>query len=105
MFDTEAPKTAAQMTEDDKTFNEILKGKWTNANKAKASELAGNDSIKLQQIANKGLTIEESNAKSAAELKKFDAEFQKMSSLDQDIWLDNHPGFGVLNGHLARKKK
>lgn len=44
-------------------------------------------------------------AQSSAELKKLDAEFQKMSILDQDNWLDAHPGFGVLNGHLARKKK
>lgn len=105
MFDTETPKTAAQMTEDDNVFAERLKGKWTNANKRAALQLAGNDPVKLQQIANKGLTIEETNAKSAAEVKKLDAEYQKMSDLDQDIWLDNHPDFGVLNGHLARKKK
>lgn len=105
MFDTEAPKTAAQMTEDDKTFNERLKGKWTNANKQAALQLAGDNPVKLQQIANKGLTIEEAEAKSAAELKKYDSEFQKMSQMDQDIWLDNHPNFIRQNGHLARKKK
>ena len=105
MFDTETPKTAAQMTESNNVFAELLKGKWTNANKQEALKQAGDDPVKLQQIANKGLTIEEVEAKSAAELKKFDAEFQKMSDMDQDIWLDNHPDFGVLNGHLARKKK
>lgn len=105
MFDSEQPKTAAQLAEEDKTFNEILKGKWTNANKQEALKLAGDDAVKLQQIANKGLTTEEANDKSAAELKKLDTEFQKMSIMEQDIWLDNHPGYGVLNGHLARKKK
>jgi len=58
-----------------------------------------------ERLNGKGLSVEARKAKSAEELKKFDAEFQKMSPMDQDIWLDNHPGFGVLNGHLARKKK
>jgi len=105
MFDTGEPKKAYEVKQGNDTFEAVMNGPWTNANKAKAVELAGNDEVKLQIIANKGLTKEEANAKSAAEVKKLDAEFQKMDSLDQDIWLDNHPDFYILNGHLARKKK
>jgi len=62
MFDNEPPKTAAQVAEDDNKFDEILKGTWNNANKQEALKLAGNDTVKLQKITNKGLTAEEKQA-------------------------------------------
>lgn len=58
--------------------------------------------LQEQYIRIKGI---KTSAQRSAELKKQDDEFQKMSSLEQDLWLDSHPEFGVLNGHLARKKK
>lgn len=63
MFDTAEPKKAYEVKQDNDTFEEVMKGKWTNANKAKAVELANNDPAKLQAIANKGLTIEEAKNK------------------------------------------
>lgn len=63
MFDTAEPKKAYEVKQDNDTFEEVMKGKWTDANKAKAVELANNDPAKLQAIANKGLTIEEAKNK------------------------------------------
>lgn len=63
MFDTAEPKKAYEVKQDDETYEEVMKGKWTNANKAKAIKLANNDPAKLQAIANKGLTIEEAKNK------------------------------------------
>lgn len=63
MFDTTEPKKAYEVKQDDETFEEVMKGKWTDANKAKAIKLANNDTAKLQAIDNKGLTIEEAKNK------------------------------------------
>lgn len=107
-FTTEEPETDWERKERINRF-EILEGtpkdQYTNAIKAKLIKEAKGDEALLMRIDKLGSTVEERRAKAATELKKLDAEFQKMSTTDQDIWLDDHQGYGVLNGHLARKKK
>ena len=106
-FTTEEPETDWERKERIGKFDELLKtpkNQYTNAIKTKLMEYAKGDEALITKINNLGSTVEERRAKATAELKKLDAEFQKMSTTDQDIWLDEHPGYGVLNGHLARKK-
>lgn len=82
MFDSEAPKTAAEIGEDNAKYAEVMKGPWNNANKQEALRLAGNDQAKLQEIANKGLTIEESKATAAKELADAQAQFAANGTYD-----------------------
>lgn len=107
-FTTEEPETEWERKERINRFETLEKtpkSQYTNAIKAKLLEEAKGDEALITRINNLGKTVEERRASDAAELKKLDAEFQKMSPMEQDIWLDNHPGYGVLNGHLARKKR
>lgn len=89
----------------------LLTGAWTNAKKEKANGFLNQiqdqalRDIYAQKIANKLDTVEEAKAKADAELKKYDEAFQKMSQMEQDTWLDDHPDFTRQNGHLARKNK
>lgn len=106
-FTTEEPETEWQRKERINLLDTKLKtdkANWTNAIKEDAIKLAKDDPAYLDLINQKGPTIEERKASANAQLKKWDAEFQKMSTMDQDTWLENHPGIGVLNGHLARMK-
>lgn len=82
MFDTAEPKKAYEVKQDDETFEALMKAPWTDANKAKAVELAGNDKVKLQVIANKGLTKEESVAQRKSELANANAEFIRTGKYD-----------------------
>jgi hypothetical protein len=84
MFGTEAPKTAAEVSEENDKYAEVMKGKWTNANKAEALRLAGDNQAKLQEIANKGLTIEESEAAAAKELADANAQFARNGIYDSN---------------------
>lgn len=84
MFGTEAPKTAAEVGEENDKYAEVMKGKWTNANKAEALRLAGDNQAKLQEIANKGLTIEESEAAAAKELADANAQFARNGIYDSN---------------------
>ena len=82
MFDTAEPKKAYEVKQDDETFEALMKAPWTNDTKAKAVELAGNDRVKLQVIANKGLTKEESAAQRNSELANANAEFIRTGKYD-----------------------
>lgn len=63
MFDTATPKTAAEITEDNKEFDEIMKNKvLTDEQKARATTLAGDDKAKLERINQKGATAEQRQA-------------------------------------------
>lgn len=104
MFDTAEPKKAYEVKQDDDTFEALMKAPWTDANKAKAVELANNDPVKLQVIANKGLTKEEATANAKAKLDKADKAFQGMNIMAQDTYLEQHPEYIVVNGHLAYKR-
>lgn len=106
MFGTAKPKTAAEIAEDNKEFDEIMKSNiLTDEQKARAITLAGNDKAKLERIRQKAATVETRKADSAKKLKEDDASFQKMTPMDQDIFLDNHPAYIRINGHLAYKSK
>lgn len=106
MFGTAMPKTAAEIAEDNKEFDEIMKSNiLTDEQKARAITLAGDDKAKLERIEQKGATVEARKADSAKKLKDDDADFQKMTPMDQDIFLDNHPAYIRVNGHLAYKSK
>lgn len=106
MFGTEAPKTAAQITEDNNTFNETLNGTWDDATKKKAVELAGEDPVKLQQIANKGMTVEERKAKSVAFKAEAQASYDKLpKGITGNVkpgslarWKDEHPDYAKALG-------
>ena len=84
MFGTETPKTAAEIGEENDKYAQVMKGKWTNANKAEALRLAGDNQAKLQEIANKGLTIEESEAAAAKELADANAQFARNGIYDSN---------------------
>lgn len=106
MFNTAVPKTAADIAEDNNEFDEIMKSTiLTDEQKARAMELAGDDKAKLEQIERKGATVEARKSAAAKKLANDDADFQKMTPMEQDIFLDNNPAYVRINGHLAYKSK
>lgn len=105
-WSTEEPETEWQRKERIARFDERLKtpkNEYTNAVKAQLLEDAAGDEAMIAKVNNLGKTVEERRAGAAATLRKADAEYQKLSSMDRDIYLDQHKHFREVNGHLAWK--
>ena len=105
-FTTEEPETEWQRKERIarfETLEKTPKSQYTNAIKAKLLEEAKGDEALITRVNNLGKTVEERKASAAATLKRADAEYQKLSDMDRDSYLDNHKQYRVVNGHLAWK--
>lgn len=105
-FTTEEPETEWERKERItrfETLEKTPKSQYTNAIKAKLLEEAKGDEALITRINNLGKTVEERKAGAAATLKRADAEYQKLSGMDRDIYLDQHKQFREVDGHLAWK--
>lgn len=90
-----------------KQIDEIFNGKWDNANKSKAMgliEQITDEALKnkyLQQVQNKGYTVEEGKALAAVELSKANDEWQRSGVYDPKKYKIVYEGPG--KAHLVRK--